>query len=630
MLARRPMHSMLFGVLLLACSKSADDTAGCEYAVFHVDGDLDGFGGPATTQACAAGPGLATSPDDCDDDDAEIHPGAEERCANGLDDDCDGEDAASSIWFTDADGDGFGDLATKSETCAPGEDAVANGDDCDDGDAAVNPSATELCGNTIDDDCDGKIAGAGDADADTYLSAACGGDDCDDANAAIHPGATDECNDGVDDDCSGTDAYCGFEGEYFLADVGLHYPSSEPNFSAGRSVETGDLDGDGDDDLLVSTVMADSYNGGAFLLRGPLSADGPLQDHALRIESSLESKGAGRSLGIADVNADGIDDMGLGAPYGTEGEYVVYGPVTADVDLSDADAVLVVSEHGLTCGHGSDLADIDGDAIGDAMIGAYSSSAGGHLSGVVFVEFGPLSGEHELLGEADATLIGDAGQLIGQTLRAAGDVDGDGIGDFVVNGVYDDTAGTDAGAVFVVTGPPPDGDSVIGDIAAAMLLGPAPYATAGFAMAAGDIDGDGLTDVVSSADKPNPGGAYVVFSPPVSKGLADADAIIMGTTVGVGGGLGAGDLDGNDVDELLVGAPIDGTSAPYAGAAYLVVAPPAGTSSIDDVAQASFYGAATYDQAGVGLTVADLDVDGNRDIVIGAPSDGGGVFVVMP
>jgi hypothetical protein len=63
-----------------------------------------------------------------------------------------------------------------------------------------------------------------------------------------------------------------------------------------------------------------------------------------------------------------------------------------------------------------------------------------------------------------------------------------------------------------------------------------------------------------------------------------------------------------------------------------VVAPPTGTSSIDDVAQANFYGAATYDQAGVGLTVADLDADGNGDVVIGAPSDGdgGGVFVVMP
>ncbi len=489
------------------------------------------------------------------------------------------------FWYTDVDGDGFGGFPSKDEICPPGKGFVPNGGDCDDSDPAVNPSAAEVCDNLVDDDCDGTIA-AEDQDADSYLSATCGGDDCDDANDAIHPGAKDACNDGVDDDCSGADAYCGFDGEYFLSETGLHYPSSEPNYSAGASVEPGDLDGDGDDDLLVSTVMADSYIGGAFLLRGPLSTDGTLQDTALRIASSSESAGAGRSLGIADVNGDGIEDMGLGAPYGNEGVYVVYGPVTADTKAVDGDAVLVVSEHGLTCGHGSDLGDIDGDGIADAMIGAYSDSVGGHLSGSVFVMYGPLSGEHDLHAESDAYIAGEAGQLIGQTLRFATDLDGDGIGDFVVNGVYDDEGGTEAGAVFVVAGPVPMGDSSIAD-AEAKLVGSAPYANAGFAMAAGDVDGDGLADVIANATKPAPKGAYVFFSPPVSEGFTDADMIIQGTNPQQGiTAMRAADMDGDGVAELLVGTSTDGTSEPYAGAAFLLFAPPTGSSTIEDSAQA--------------------------------------------
>ena len=446
----------------------------------------------------------------------------------------------------------------------------------------------------------------------------------------MHPDAKDACNDGVDDDCSGADAYCGFDGEYYLSKFGLHFPSSEPNYSAGAAVEVGDLDGDGDDDVLLSTVMADAYNGGAFLLRGPLSADGTLQDRALRIESAAETNGAGRSLGIADVNGDGIEDMGLGAPYANEGVYVTYGPVTTDTVVGDADAVLIADANGLTCGHGSDLADIDDDGFADAIIGAYSSSAGGHLSGVAFVVFGPLSGDYELLSGADATLIGEAGQLIGQNVRDAKDVDGDGIGDVFINGVYDDTGGMEAGAMFVVSGPPPSGESAIEDIALAKLVGPAPYANAGYSMASGDVDGDGLPDVIATAVKPSPTAAYAFYSPPESEGFADAEVIIQGNT-GITA-LGMDDLDGDGVVELLLGMSTDPTSEPWAGAAYLAYAPPAGSWTVEDVAQAAFYGAASYDQAGAAVKFADMDADGTRDVVIGAPSDsgGGGVWVLLP
>ncbi len=84
------------------------------------------------------------------------------------------------------------------------------GDDCDDEDAAVSPSAEESC-NGKDDDCDGSLlAGEEDQDQDGHL--ACAGD-CDDHNDQIHPGAQDQCGDGIDSDCDGEDPECQVEGE---------------------------------------------------------------------------------------------------------------------------------------------------------------------------------------------------------------------------------------------------------------------------------------------------------------------------------------------------------------------------------------------------------------------------------
>ena len=111
-----------------------------------VDRDGDGFGD------------AALGGQDCDDDDATIHPDATERC-NGLDDDCDGQvdQGLMSLWYPDLDGDGFGDEAWARESCLPPtEDAVAEGGDCDDRDPAVHPAGVELC-NGLDDDCNGSI-----------------------------------------------------------------------------------------------------------------------------------------------------------------------------------------------------------------------------------------------------------------------------------------------------------------------------------------------------------------------------------------------------------------------------------------------------------------------------------------
>src|SRR5207344_3159237 len=146
------------------------------------------------TDVCPGTAGYAANGDDCDDGQAAVHPGATETC-DGIDDDCDGESDATSLWFLDADGDGYG-VGAGEEACAAPSGFVAETGDCDDTDGSIHPGAVETC-NTIDDDCDGTDdEGFDDEDGDGHLSTACAdGDDCDDSDPAIYAGAPELCGD---------------------------------------------------------------------------------------------------------------------------------------------------------------------------------------------------------------------------------------------------------------------------------------------------------------------------------------------------------------------------------------------------------------------------------------------------
>ena len=124
----------------------------------YADLDGDGFGDPSSSlQACITELGYVSNADDCDDNNPSIHPGALEIC-NDLDDDCNGQvdDNAGPIWYVDADGDGYGNAPEFMQACLQPFGYVANSEDCDDGNSAVYPNATEIV-NGLDDDCDGMI-----------------------------------------------------------------------------------------------------------------------------------------------------------------------------------------------------------------------------------------------------------------------------------------------------------------------------------------------------------------------------------------------------------------------------------------------------------------------------------------
>ena len=217
----------------------------CDGSTGYADDDGDGWA------AC----------EDCDDTDAAVNPDATELC-NGYDDDCDGDldedDAAdAATWYADTDSDGYGDASITTLACSQPSGFVADGTDCDDADATINPAAAEAC-NGVDDDCDGDVDegvmdtwyadtdgdGYGDPAATTLACTVPSGHvaddtDCDDTDAAVFPGADEWCN-GYDDDCDG------FADEVDALDVTTWYA---------------DRDADGYGDATVTTLSCTQPSG---------------------------------------------------------------------------------------------------------------------------------------------------------------------------------------------------------------------------------------------------------------------------------------------------------------------------------------------------------------------------------
>jgi hypothetical protein len=399
----------------------------------------------------------------------------------------------------------------------------------------------------------------------------------------------------------------------------------EPNDDAGRQMKVGDVDGDGVDDLFIATLYADSTSGGGWVYTANTLATGNLDDLAYEITSDMSCYGAGRSIGVGDMDGDGIEDLGFGAPYGNDnGMRVLIGPITEDRSLPD-DAIWLIGPVGGYAGHGADVGDVNGDGIEDPVTGSYNDAGG---RGGVYISYGPVTGEVDLTSEADAHLAGEGG-LTGRWIRADGDFNGDGISDILAAAPYGSVGAPQGGAMYMVYGPPGEEVDLSTDFDG-RYLGAVPNEYASVGMGDGDVDGDGLDDVLMGSYGAAYEGAGYVFMGP-AEGDYDtttADISIAGDASSqLGADLIAADLDADGDGELVVGG------AGATGGAWVFDGLSAG--SYDTTAATSFMPSLRgSDTTGTAVQVGDLDGDGLLEVILGAPAEGtngasaGAVYVV--
>lgn len=316
-----------------------------------------------------------------------------------------------------------------------------------------------------------------------------------------------------------------------------------------------------------------------------------------------------------DLNADGHPDFAVGA-HDFEGEIgpgrvlVYFGGPGAD---AVADLVLVGEANGDRFGYAvSGAGDLNGDGIADLAVGAYQNSAGGSHAGRAYVYFGGAAMD----GVADLVLSPRiAGDEFGIALDGVGDVDADGWDDLVVGArLHSGThTGAESGLAYFYSGGP--GLDATPDALCPSLV---PGERLGFAVArGGDLNADGHADFVvgayhSTIDYES-GRVYVYFGGPQFHGEASLELSSGGYRAHFGDAVATSDVNGDGANDILVGA----SQAELAeGRAYVYF----GGAGLDATADLVLATGIPGDWFGRFVSGgADLNGDGHRDFVVGAP-----------
>ena len=622
------------------CSGSADDAdAGVDASTrttFYDDDDGDGYGDPSTgVEACDAPSGTVTNDGDCDDGDGDISPDAtevcdpddvDEDCSGAADDDDSGVDASTyTDFYEDGDGDGHGLASSVLSACDLPPGYAELDDDCDDGDEYVSPSATEVCNDGLDNDCDAATV------------------------------------------CELTDGT--------IEDAPLGVLGSSADVFLGASVQVvDDIDGDGLPDALLGAptqvdLLGDDQ-GAVYVVTGwdaladPSAVGDTVSTSStsaavVELEGITDQSRLGQGLAAGDVDGDGFVDLWVGAPESSSwagAAWLVSGPIDGSTTLA-SDGEVVTSAHE-QFGYKTLVADLDNDGLLDLIASSPESALTGDAdsgNGVVTVLLGSAMASATSLSTTSVlTFDGAANKDAFGFDVAAGDVNGDGSDDLWIGSPKSDVSGAnDSGRAYLIAGPATAGGSVTGGSVTgkASALGAAAADQLGYSVAAGvDVDGDGYGDLLVGTPKGDPGGVgndsggawLILGSASVAAAAADsltADTSIESATSGVrvGEAVGfAGDVDDDGSEDIVLGVPRDDTAAGDAGAVHIVHGPFAsGSLSLSSASVVTYTGVAGGDHLGTSVAAGDLDGDGYSDILVGSPedsvgdTDAGAVYLLM-
>lgn len=538
------------------CDGVTNENTASDARTFYADNDNDTYGDPSvTTLACDAPALYVENSEDCDDTHDTVNPDAVEICFNVADDNCDDAEipctaslsstaAVDGIYrgfSTDVDGDGYddGDQAGSSVGSA--------GDQSGDGllDVLVGSPNYSVSGGTafvgavqvVSNMMSGEVGPS--AFATLY-----GPVQYDFTGFAVSSSEFDFNHDGSpdflvgaygnDDTANSAGAAYVVTGPVAAGDqlittaAGVRLFGATASDEAGYSVSSaGDTDNDNYDDVLVGAPLQDSGGtnaGAAFLVRGSSTLAG-------------------------------------------------------NITLSAADATFVGENANDNAGHSvAGVGDVNADGFDDVMVGAFRADVGGTDSGAAYLCYGPFSGTIDL--SLCASFYGSGNYYYaGQSVAAAGDINSDGFDDMVV-GAYgvDNGSTTASGAALVIKG----SSTALGggslSSADVTLHGSGAGAYAGYAVAGrGDTNDDGFDDVVVGAFGTNgfAGATYVWFGAASVGGSVDlTDHCTINGEVGndySGSAVGLMDVDQDLLGDVVVGASGNATAGTDAGAAYMVL-----------------------------------------------------------
>jgi Ca2+-binding RTX toxin-like protein len=394
---------------------------------------------------------------------------------------------------------------------------------------------------------------------------------------------------------------------------GFRVAGPEMNSFGGWSTElAGDINGDGLADLIF-TAYASDINGGnsgtAWIVYGrtygyPSTFN--LSDingaNGFRVIGDAGNANLGFDVSSAgDVNGDGYEDLILGAP--GKSAYVLFGggALAATINVSSLNGT---NGFEITAGAAYDrigtavssAGDVNGDGFADIFIGAYGADTNGSGSGDSYVIFGKASGftadlSVTALDGTNGFRIGGVGANdgSGKDLQYAGDINGDGFSDLIIGAHRADATGTDSGAAYVIFGKA-TGYTAAFNLAALngtngfRINGGTGLDRAGLMVSGiGDVNGDGLDDFIIGAPYTdigfsNDGSAYIIYGQSEVRnffGTAGADTFNGGALedliIGGGGadtlrGMGGADeISGGEGDDQLYGGDGDDTLTAGAG-----------------------------------------------------------------
>ncbi|MBV6479512.1 MAG: hypothetical protein HGGPFJEG_02286 [Ignavibacteria bacterium] len=497
----------------------------------------------------------------------------------------------------DVNGDGFDDVIVG----APQNDAAA---------ADAGRAYIFFGGNTINSGVDVILSGAASGDKFGWTVS----------------GAGDLNSDGYDDvivgapfnDNGGADAgraYIYFGGSPMnnVVDVTLTGSNAGDNFGLSVSA-AGDVNANGFADVIVGAPGSDAAATNAG--RSQIYFGGNPMNNSVDITLNGVSAqdNFGTSVSVAgDINGDGYYDVICGAPNNdaagsNAGRAYVYlggNPMNTGIDLT-----LTGAAAGDIFGYSvSGNGDANGDGYSDVMCGAPTNDAGGSNSGSVYVYFGGASPDNT----SDVTLPGFSGEYFGNSVSLQGDLNGDGYSDILAGAPSNSAIFFEGGRTYVYYG-----GNAIDNLRDAMFLGENSGDNLGYSVSyAGDVNGDGYTDILSGAPYNNAGGAaagkvYLYLNSMTGTDIADeifsinSSGLYMGWSVAE-----AGDVNGDGYKDFIAGAPFDS-----AGRAYIYF----GGNILDNTADLILRGEIPGDGFGWHVNSAgDFNGDGYSDVLIGAP-----------